>query len=131
MTIEGQGPLSWGNVIYYGGDLAYDPRNIDRAFDTTRFNTISSQQLASNIRTFPSAFSNLRPDALKNLDAALSKDITAKEHLAMQVRFEAFNALNRPQFSGPSLSPTTSSFGKITAQANDPRTSQTGSRIVW
>src|SRR5262249_45319121 len=29
--------LQWGNVIYYGGDLKLDNRNIDRALDTTRF----------------------------------------------------------------------------------------------
>ena len=53
-------PLGWGNVIYLGGDLRMNPRGIDNAFDTTRFNRDSRQQLASNIRTFPSRFANLR-----------------------------------------------------------------------
>lgn len=119
LTTEGQGPLGWGNVIYNGGDLRYDPRNIDSSFDTTRFDIISAQQLVNNIHTFPAAFSNLRPDKLFNLDAAVSKDVPVKEHVKMQLRFEAFNSLNRPQFSGRSLTPTSATFGKITSQADN------------
>ncbi|MEO8028888.1 MAG: TonB-dependent receptor, partial [Bryobacteraceae bacterium] len=53
-------PLNWEgqNALFLGGDLQSDPRNIDRAFDTTRFNTVSTQQLANNVRTFSSRFGN-------------------------------------------------------------------------
>ena len=67
-------PLGWGNLIYYGGDLNLEPRNIDRAFDVTRFNTVSAQQLANNVRVFPSRFSNLRQDGANNLDFSILKD---------------------------------------------------------
>ncbi len=130
-TVQGGAALSWGNVIYYGGDLNYNPRNIDKAFDLTRFNTVSSQQLASNIRTFPQRFSNLRAERITNLDAALIKNIGVVERLRVQFRAEAFNALNHTQFSTPSLSPTLSAFGKVTAQANWPRVIQLTLRFVW
>src|SRR5207244_10172567 len=117
-TVQGGAPLGWGNVIYLGGDLNYNPRNIDGTFDVTPFNTVSTQQLASNIRTFPQRFSNLRAERINNLDAALIKNIPLFERLNAQFRAETFNTLNHTQFSTPSLSPTSSDFGRVTAQAN-------------
>jgi len=53
MSFQSGPLLSWGNVIYYGGPIDLDPHQPDGvAFDTSRFNTISSQQLSDNIRTF-------------------------------------------------------------------------------
>ena len=45
-TFHSGAPLGWGNLIYNGGDLQYDARNAGRAFDTSRFHTVSSQQLS-------------------------------------------------------------------------------------
>ncbi len=121
----------WGNIIYFGGPLNWNPRNIDRAFDTTQFNRISSQQLSSNIRTFPTRFGNLRQDGSNNLDASLIKNTYISERINFQLRFEAFNALNHPEFDKPDLSPTSSSFGRITNQTNLARSIQLGARLVW
>ena len=126
------GPLlGWGNVIYYGGDLHSDPRNLDKAFDTTRFNTVSAQQLASNIRTFPSAFSNLRADGPNNVDLNLQKDTQIKERFRLQFRIEAFNALNHTLFAGATVAPTSAAFGRITSQANISRFLQMSLRLAW
>ncbi len=124
-------PLSWGNVIYYGGDLHLDPRALAGAFDTTRFNTVSAQQLSSNVRTFPSAFGNLRGDGVNNLDLSLIKEFSIREKATLQYRFEAFNALNHPVFGGPNTSPTSSAFATISSQANSPRAIQMALRMVW
>ena len=124
-------PLEWGNVIYYGGDIQLDPRNINRTFDASRFNTNSQQQLASNIRTFGSRFSNLRVNGVNNLDASLLKNFKIVEKVRIQFRFEAFNALNRAEFDTPILNPVNSNFGKIQAQANLPRRIQMALRLVW
>jgi hypothetical protein len=130
-VFQGGSPLGWGNLLYYGGDLNLNPRDIDRAFDTTRFNTVSAQQLASNIRTFSSRFSNLRGDAIRNLDVALIKNTQIVERVNLQFRAESFNVVNRPQFSNPSLSATSANFGKITSQANFARLIQLGLRVTW
>lgn len=125
-------PLSWGNVIYYGGDIHLNPRQVDGpAFDTTKFNTVSAQQLASNIRTFPTTFNNLRADGINTLNASVIKKFHFSERKYLQVRFEAFNILNRPAFAAPNLTPTNSSFGLITSQTITPRTIQMGARLVW
>jgi curved DNA-binding protein CbpA len=113
------------------GDLNFDPRNIDRTFDTTRFNTISTQQLSSNIRTFSSRFSNLRSDPIKNLGVALIKNTGITERVNLQFRAESFNFTNRPQFSNPNLSAASASFSKVTSQANFARLIQMGLRLSW
>ena len=130
-TLQSGTPLSWGNVIYYGGPLNLNPRNLSQAFDTTQFNTISSQQLVNNIRYFGTQFGNLSSDRTNNFDANLVKNTKIKERLNLQIRFEAFNAFNHTQFSGPTLSPTSGNFGKITSQTNSPRVIQTAIRFVW
>ncbi|MEJ7605856.1 MAG: hypothetical protein WKF37_06235 [Bryobacteraceae bacterium] len=130
-TVQPGPALDWGNLIYFGGDLKLDARNTARAFDTTRFNTNPQQQLASNIRTFPTRFSNLRGDSVNNLDASLLKNIAMTEKVRLQFRFEAFNALNRAQFDAPNRSATGSAFGTIQQQANLPRRIQMALRLVW
>jgi hypothetical protein len=124
-------PLSWGNVIYYGGDLNLDPRNIDHAFDTTRFNTNSAQQLSMNIRTFSTQFSNLRRDFNNLFDVSLSKRTLIKENVRLVFKCDAFNALNHPMFGAPNATPTSSSFGYITSQTNSERKIQMGLRLEW
>jgi outer membrane receptor protein involved in Fe transport len=131
-TYEVGTPLSWGNVIYYGGNLNYNARDVSQGFNTALFNTVSSQQLVDNIRTFPQYFSNLRADSLNNLDSSLAKDFgLRKEGRRIELRFEAFNSLNRCQFSAPNLGPTSLTFATITSQANSPRALQSGIRFVW
>ncbi len=130
-TLASGEPLGWGNVIYYGGDLKYNARGVDRAFDTTRFNTDSRQQLASNIRTFPSRFGNLRQDGPNNIDLSILKDTQIKEGVKIQFRTEFFNALNHVQFGAPNTTPTSSSFGAISSQYNLPRTVQMALRLIW
>ena len=130
-VLQGSAPLGWGNLLYNGGDLNLDPRNIDHTFDTTRFNTNSTQQLGSNIRTFSSRFSNLRGDAINNLDVSLIKNTAITERVNLQFRAESFNLANRPQFSTPNLSATSTNFGKVTSQANFARLIQLGLRLTW
>lgn len=124
-------PLGWGNVIYYGGALNYNPRGVNGAFDTRQFNTDSRRQLASNIRTFPSRFGNLRQNGPNNIDASATKNIPIWETVRLQFRADFFNALNHPQFGMPNTSPTSSSFGRITRQYNLPRTVQMALRLMW
>lgn len=124
-------PLGWGNLIYYGGDLNYQARNVDRAFDTSRFNTDSRAQLQYNVRTFPSRFGNLRQNGANNVDLSLLKDVDIAEAFRLQLRGEFFNAFNHVQFGPPSTAATSSNFGKITSQYNLPRTVQIALRLLW
>ena len=122
---------SWGNVIYLGGDLNWDPRNIDQAFDVTRFNRNAAQQLSMNIRTLAPDFADLRLDPIDTLNLAVFKDVSLGGQRALQLRAEAFNALDHVQFSGPQMNPTNANFGRVTAQPNTPRTFQFAVRFKW
>jgi hypothetical protein len=130
-TWESGGALSWGNVIYYGGPLNMQPRNLAAAFDVTRFERVSANQLSQNYRTFPQMFNNLRSDAANNVDLSMLKNFHVTEKIFAQFRFETFNSFNRTQFSAPNLSPTSQAFGTITAQANTPRSIQMGLKLKF
>jgi hypothetical protein len=131
-TRQGGAPLgNWGNVIYYGGDLNLRPRNVNGAFDTTRFATNSRDQLQLNFRQFPLRFGNLRADGLNNVDFSAIKNTRIIEKLSLQYRCEFFNGLNHPAFNPPILTPTSSSFGLITGQLNSPRSIQMALKLIW
>jgi hypothetical protein len=119
-------------VIYFGGNLNSQPRNLTAAFNTAAFDTTSADQPnAYNYRQFPTSFNNLRSDATNNADLSMLKNFMIREGLKLQYRFEAFNALNRPQFAAPNLSPTSKAFGTITSQANSSRVIQMGLRLTF
>ncbi|MBV9084245.1 MAG: hypothetical protein JOZ62_16330 [Acidobacteriaceae bacterium] len=131
-TWQSGAPLAWGNVIYYGGDIHLDPRQVNGpAFDITQFNTVSSQQLVNNIRTFQTYFNNLRADPVNVMDASLLKEFHLSESKYFQFRFETFNTLNRQGFAAPNLTPTSPEFGLITATVLNATNVQLGGRLVW
>jgi hypothetical protein len=123
--------LVWDNDIYLGGDLNWDAHNPNRTFDTTRFNTVSGQQLTNNLRTFPLAFSNLRGDHVNNLSVSLIKHFPIGERVRLEFHAESFNVCNRPQFTDPDNAPTSTTFGRIQTQANLPRRIQMALKLVW
>jgi hypothetical protein len=123
--------LQWDNDIYLGGNLRWNPGNVNQAFDTTRFNTVSGQQLSDNLRTFPIAFSNLRGDSITNFDMALIKSFPIRERLRLVYHCEFFNALNHPVFTDADNSPTSTTFGRIQNQLNLPRHIQMALKLTW
>lgn len=136
---ESGDPLSWSNNVVYNGnwhDFHNTPHNYQNAFDTSVFDTRSKDASGNpvqpndfNYRTFP--LYALRSDPSNNLDASLLKNINTTERTKLQLRFEAYNALNHPQFKDPNTSPTSRSFGESTSQINAPRVLQLGARFVF
>ncbi|MBI2687022.1 MAG: TonB-dependent receptor [Acidobacteria bacterium] len=130
-TITTGTALGWGNLIYSGGPLNLNPHNVDSAFDVTQFNRVSAQQLGSNRRTFPTRFSNLRQDSVKQVDFSIIKGFRITEQVRLTYRCEFFNSTNRAIFNAPDLTATSSTFGKILGQANTPRRIQMALRLVF
>jgi hypothetical protein len=81
------------------------------------------------IRTFPIRFSGLRADFLNQFDLGVQRNFPLWRESQLQIRVEAINALNHPVYTAPSTDWTSSSFGQITTQANQPRVYQFGAFI--
>lgn len=131
VNMQSGGPVSWGNMIYYGGDLNWDPRNLQQTFDTTRFETDARKQPDRNVRSFNTGFTAYRADKIANIDFSILKHFTLVERVRLQLRAEAFNLFNHAIFGGPNTSATNRNFGKITSQSNLPRTVQLALRLTF
>ena len=101
---------------------------LNRWFDTSVF----SQPAPFAFGNLSPLIANLRNHHINNLDLSLFKQFTITEKLRMQFRAEAFNAFNRVRFSSPNTDVNGgSNFGRVTAQANDPRQMQFGLKLLW
>ncbi len=74
---------------------------------------------------------DMRGPGQVNWDMSVFKTVTIKEVLKAQFRCEALNAMNTPLFYGPNVSYGSSSFGKITTQANFSRQLQLALRFSF
>jgi hypothetical protein len=113
-------PIDWGQMIIIGDStklaLPSDQRNVDHWFNTAIFDRVSGDQVASNLRTFPLRFSNVRYDSQRRLDFSLNKIFPITERFKMRLRGDAFNAFNTPVLQGPNTSATASTFGTVSGQ---------------
>ena len=147
-------PITIGNV-YYNGDITklktdVKSGNIDGAvFDVSGFyfhdasvqtNGVDDPvkqradpriSLVSNYRTLPSRFSGFRGDNLNLWDLSVSKNLSFTEKVKLQLRGEFLNDFNTPNFASPNLTPSSSSFGKITGQNNLARNVQIGLKLIF
>jgi hypothetical protein len=131
-SYESGGPAGdWGDVLYYGAPLDWNPSNPDHVFNTAAFDRVSGDQLSNHIRTFPTRFGNLRLPATNNFDYSILKNTRIKERVMLQYRCEFFNGFNHPVFNGPQLSPTNSAFGTVSSVYNLERHIQMALRMTW
>jgi hypothetical protein len=80
-------------------------------------------------------FGNAGSDSLEgpkdvNLDAALSREFIVRERMKFDLRFEAFNLANHPNFSNPDNTLSDSTFGVIQSDAG-PRILQFAGRFQF
>ncbi len=73
----------------------------------------------------------MRGPGQANWDMSVFKNVTIKEVVKAQFRCEALNAFNTPLFYGPNVSFGSSTFGKITSQANFSRQLQLALRFSF
>jgi hypothetical protein len=111
-------PMAFGNILFVGNlhdiVLPKSERTINRFFNTDAgFNKVAAQQPASNYRTFPSQLTGARNPGWNLWAMSVIKSIRIREKVNFEVRAEAKNALNHPNFGGPSLNPTNALFGTI------------------
>jgi hypothetical protein len=106
--------------------------NLPGGTDNSVFNTACfadpGDQVAGNA---PRYFSNLRSDGIRNTDLSLSKEITIREGMKLQIRGEFFNFTNTPRFGLPGTGFGDSNFGVIQSTLNTPRHMQFGVRFQF
>jgi hypothetical protein len=129
-------PLGFGDVPFYGDikniALSSSQRTIDRWFNTDAgFEKASANQLSYHYRTAPLYYSGIRSDTMNTWDLSLLKYVPLTERAKVQIRAEAFNAFNHTSFAAPNTSPTSSAFGRVTADINLPRIVQIGVKLVY
>jgi len=128
-TFQSGSALLLPDVLYTGADprLSPDQRSVTMWFNTAAFRTLPSFTL----RTVSTRLARLQGDAIVNYDLSLSKTTNLTERLRLQLRWEAFNALNRLQLAAPNLNPSSGSYGRVTGQANSARSMQLGVRLEF
>ena len=152
-------PISWGNVIYTGSGYrdfhnvqhSAANRNLQPVFNTSVFNTQTVanstekvdndpydaaynpdiQPNAENYRTFPAYL--LRQDYTSNWDGNVQKDFSTWENVKVELRLDAFNLLNRPQYNTPTVTPTSATFGTTSGvySGTFARQFQVGAHVVF
>lgn len=90
------------------------------------------QQQRDTLRTLSIRFPTIRPPKVPSLDVSLFKAFVIHEGVRLQLRAEAFNALNAPQLGAPSTSLGTTAAGQVgLTQTNDPRNFQMAVKILF
>ena len=81
-------------------------------------------------------FGNLQRNLLSGpmyfqFDAQVSRIFPIREKVNLDVRLEAFNVLNHPDFSNPNATLSSSTFGQISGTANGARVFQAAAKIIF
>ncbi len=90
------------------------------------------QDFATNVRKFPTRWSNVRASRTNELNAGLYKNFKVTEGVKVQYRFEVFNVFNHPRFGAPNTDPASASFGRVDpTQQNNARQVQMALKIIF
>jgi hypothetical protein len=104
-----------------------------------KFDPFKDNYISPGFMTLPAAFTfgnaalryNHRGFALFNEDMTLAKSFRVKERFRFDLRWEAFNVLNRVIWGNPATNISAANFGKIAGQGNSPRIMQVGAKISF
>lgn len=130
-------PLSFGNYLlrpgYTEDDIALPrgERSIDRWFNVDAFERTPAAQLVSNVRTTPARLADVRGPGYVVLDLGIMKNLALGDRMRLQLRLEAYNALNTINFNNPNTAPTNTAFGTITSQNPFSRQFQLAARLSF
>ncbi|HEY8551747.1 MAG TPA: TonB-dependent receptor [Vicinamibacterales bacterium] len=130
-------PLGFGNFLLRPGmtiddiPLPRGERTKERWFNVDAFDRVPANQLVSNVRTTPIRLEDVRGPGYVVLDLGLMKNLALGSRMRLQLRVEAYNALNTVNLNNPNTTPTSSAFGTITSQNPFPRQFQLAARLSF
>lgn len=136
---QNTGPSSFQRPhIAAGSEIGrvWENRSPDRWFDTTAFvrskcNGCAGEGIFQGNGYGNAGTSLFDSPALKTWDFACFKEFHPKEGHRIQIRWEAFNFLNTPQFSAPSRALGAADFGRINGTAINNREMQLGLKYLF
>ncbi len=129
--------IGFGDIIFNGNlhSIVLPPgqRTLSQWFNVNAgFNRNSAQQLLDNIRTFPLALAGLRAGGINNWDISLFKGFQITEKVNFQLRAEAQDAFNTPEFSPPNTNPSSTLFGQVSSTVSgQQRQIYVGARLMF
>ncbi len=107
------------------GDPNDGPKTTDEWFDTSVFSAAAGTQGTSERNA-------VRGPGYYNVDMSLFKSFKIAGRSALELRFEAFNVFNHPQYGQPNQFLGDSNFGKITGtRLNSERQIQLAARVTF
>ncbi len=137
VALDGTGRGQTLNHAQIAPGLTYADLSIDRpnrnALVNRFFNTSAIVPVASVPRgTFGNMGRNvIDGPGMSNTDFTLLRDLIVREPLRAQFRGEFFNAFNQVNFSNPTNSATSSSFGRILGTSQSGRVIQLALKLIW
>ena len=106
------------------GDIHSGGGTVEQWFNTAAFKQPALGSFGNSGRSI------LRGPGQNRLDLSLFKNFSLPRNATVQLRVEAFNAFNHPNFAGVSQNLTAANFGVITS-ARDGRIVQLGAKLLW
>lgn len=106
------------------GSLSSSQRSVTHWLDSSAFTLPAQYTFGTSRRNI------LSGPGLMNWDQGLSRTIQTVDRQALQLRFDAFNSLNHPNFSNPAASWNLATFGHISSAA-DPRILQFAAKYIF
>ena len=97
-----------------------------RWFDTSAFRIRQTNELVKTAR-----LPDVRSAGKNNFDASFFKTTRITEELKLQFRAEAFNVLNRPEYSSPGGAFGWANFGVVTSTNTFARQLQFALKLIW
>jgi hypothetical protein len=124
LNTDAQGEIRPNSVPGVSPILPNDQRTLDRWFNTAAFVRATT--------TYGTAPRNpLVGPGLSTADLSFSKSFRTREHDRIEFRFEAFNALNTPQYGNPGTQLGSTNFGRITSTRVNNREMQAALKYVF
>src|SRR5258707_14792239 len=71
------------------------------------------QDFGTYVRNYPTRWGGVRASRVNEFNFGLYKSFRPTERMKLQLRLEAFNALNHPRFAAPDTNPASATFGRV------------------
>ena len=122
------------------GDSALSHKSVKQWFNTAayRVNDPANGTNLSNTKAADYVFgygntarNSLRGPGIQNFDAGLFRDVELHEGQVLELRAEAFNAFNHPNFALPGSNAASGTFGVITSTASSNRQIQFAVKYIF